>query len=236
MQFKVLVMTYEAFHGFIYRTIFLQLRFSRIIKNFYYYYQKDLQNNAILYDLRNVWIQFPCYLVNMRVGQVHLIYSRLRKTDISLTLDSYHASTSLRFPSIIDSYLHLISSRIFLRSGPGQAFTSTLTSPEAWFFRQVTSYSKKRKYLAFGHFFSFSSHLNRSELSNNLVNWNWWNYKRQIDFKEASFIASGAVAVPLFKTCWWHWWCKWKEESTDNFSRSILLFSWNISFSDWKGI
>lgn len=45
-----------------------------------------------------------------------------------LTLFSYHFATSLRFESIIASYLHLISSRIFFRSGPWLVLTSTLTS------------------------------------------------------------------------------------------------------------
>lgn len=55
------------------------------------------------------------------------------------TLHSYQFSTSLRFCSIIVSYWHLISSRIFFRSGPGQELTSTLTSPVDWFLRQLIS-------------------------------------------------------------------------------------------------
>lgn len=55
------------------------------------------------------------------------------------TLHSYQFSTSLRFCAIIVSYWHLISSRIFFRSGPGQELTSTLTSPVDWFLRQLIS-------------------------------------------------------------------------------------------------
>lgn len=55
------------------------------------------------------------------------------------TLQAYHCSVSLRLRSISVSYWHLRSSRIFLRSGPGQALTSTLTSPVACFLRQFIS-------------------------------------------------------------------------------------------------
>lgn len=57
----------------------------------------------------------------------------------SLTLHSYQSSTSLRLRAISVSYWHLKSSKICLRSGPGQALTSTLTSPVDCFLRQFIS-------------------------------------------------------------------------------------------------
>lgn len=57
-----------------------------------------------------------------------------------LTLHSYQSSTSLRLRAINVSYWHLKSSKICLRSGPGQALTSTLTSPVDCFLRQLISW------------------------------------------------------------------------------------------------
>lgn len=71
----------------------------------------------------------------------HWVSARESQNCVSgLTLHSYQSSTSLRLRSISVSYWHLISSRIFLRSGPGQALTSTLTSPVDCFLRQFISW------------------------------------------------------------------------------------------------